>query len=1478
MAKKKNGRHNLFDTSDLFIFIVIIYLTTAIEADAVGQGANKINSTAQLSSKDSNRTTKPIKTAVDIRKLVTNAPARINQLPKSISINELDDIKKRKLRRELERGQEQDADEYSTVVVEPSSSPEQPNYQEMNPVSDPDYPQELAGSASTEENTIEGTNSNPNETAIYPSNLGATNNDVEKLVRTQVDLAATNWATFAPNEYLPHLNIHPDSSQASGWHDQNVTQNHHAFSNHRMEGSQRNRFYPNHNYKHDPNASNPFRQHNPHNDYMGKSLISQEPNLSLDPMTTLPDSSNRFGSFQDSGDSYNQYERATTPAIDLSKVTQNHHHQLRYMYRLRGPMTATAASQPELARPTLKPMVLSRSHPTLAQNILRTFERLDGIRSSQDRFDTVPSTSRVDLTKVMHKTPNDESESSSIATPVHNLFSNLPGVATDHSELYGGKISSKGFMDGPMLSASEEGQKNAGSNKNARLHEHDSKNNIQSASESGKGNIEDKLAAISIDYNRRPSIHLKTQATENERAKNGLHARAYKIGQTNVGTSATQRSTLPSPVNKNLNGSLAARLNANRYKNKQPTISTGQTPSPVSSSGSLFYTPAEPLTIDFKKLHNPSRKLMFGSTTLPNPSDTVKPSATSSTAALQMEIPIQRGSVLIRNDPPVKPTTAMLPTSTYPTVAPNLAPALYAAAINSANSNKSNNSNSAASSASYAARPAHHHHLHSHVHSIKPAVISIPIPIQPKFGAYESMLAAAAAAAAAASAGATRTRLARKPFMVQPMQPSVPRLQATRPVPRKIFPIPIPIGGTLASTRTAIPKMMPDQGTLASYQNPSILTNLLDSANKALKQVTGNTASLLSLQMNHPESVISKKAALVYPHLYTKQREGSGDFLGLPMYSASQEHDSFENPMESIGLYQAPITLNSDSSPVYSYLEDLLSAVPPEDYLSNQTSQYEAIVPILTESQRLKSQPFAHQQQHPQQNVIDWDSNTTLHSVNDADNVIFASLGGNPNLLYPMMSQDKAGSNGDQFLVNGAPMSDQSSNMMNAFEVPLWDKRRPQAQQMDSSLPGRGYKKALSKGNSMKEQSPKTKGRNNYLDGSSGHSNRPPYSSDKHRPSFASSHQFETPMQYALSHYAQDQAAYSQDNQQNNLIYDVFDDKNNKFSYPQGVEYFATPETMDGFRPISHPSYYYSTPNASSFLDAFHNQVGLKSNPPNMVNSNHQPVVHAHHNDAQASQEKAKKVNGAKFGSQRDPGQALSHTGHQGLKELYQHSNLEQPTTLIQFLPHNIYPTELMHHAMANAGSSIKPHIVAANELINYHKQHLIDHHLLHHHYRPNSGSHQDMATSESARLAVSSPIRGSLLTHFMPLALAMIPIMVVVAMLAQLVMTAPLIMFAMTTLAVSRLSGALFGPLSAREEPFGIDSILSGHNLINNTLAKLKTTGEAASGSASNNTSGHTQRRRRKRDLKVQNAWLQDESKQLIEFRNHFRVPNIRL
>lgn len=1431
MTKRENRWHNRINISDLCILIVIFYFTIVEAIETIANEAKKVNLTDQINANDVIRRVKPIEPGFDKKNIILSSEPQIGQSMKSKIathglIDKLENIKKIKLRRQLDRAQEPDVDEHSILTFEPTKSVDQHNHQSIDISSSPsdsDYPQESA-TIIEEFSSIDASNPISNDTVDSLVSQDADNNDVEKLVRTQLDLAATNWATFAPNEYLPHLNT---DNQGSASRDLNSVERQHPLSNHRMDNDPSGSgFYPNHNYKFDSNTSSPFWQHNPRLNYVTKSQDSaQEFSSTNDPLTTLSDGSNKYGSMREPTESYKNFEKGATPMVDLSRSTQNHTKQFSYLYRLRGPITASTLPHYELAirsTSTPRPSASTRSHSTLSPTIMRTYERLDGIRhSTRGRFDSVPS-SRVDLTKVIHKALMANSESSNNGTSVHNLFSNLPdGSATENLESFGGKISSKGFIDSPVSSGWDGDHQNViGKANDARLYEHGFNNLIQTTHNLGKVSAEEKLPALAIEYHRRPSASSEAQAILSDRANSALRARAYKMGHTSVGISANQRSTLPSPVTENLNGSLAARLNANRYKNRQST-SMSPTTIPVSTTSGLFYTPAEPLTINLKKIQDPlTRKLMLSSTNLPS-SDIIRPMATSTTPSLQMELPIQRSNILIRTDLPVKTTTVRLPSSTYATTAPNLAPALYAAALNNAGINKPNNSSLAASSTNFSARPAHHHHLHSHVHSIKPAVISIPIPIQPKFGAYESVLtAAAAAAAAAASASATRTRSGRRPFIVRPMPPVVPRLQAIKPVVRKIPSMPIPIGGTLASTRATIPKMVPDQNTLPTFQYPSVLANLLESANKALKQVTGN--SLLSLQTNNNliEPIMSKKAALVYPNPYTKQGEGPMDLLNFPMYSANLEAEPFENPMESIGLYQAPISLNSDSSPVYSYLENLLSVIPPDDYLSNQTAQYEAVLPILSETTK-QTQYLV--QQHPH-NIIDWDSNATVNPSNDADNVMFASLGGDSNILYPFMHPDRLNNvaTGSRFSMSGSSLSDQSSNMMNNLDKPMWNKRRPQMQPIDKPSSGRLYK-TIPKGSSIKEQSTKTKGKR-------------PYSFSKHLPDSSSNNQFNEPMQYALTHYVQDQYAQNQDDQHNGLIYDVFDDKDNKFSFPEGVEYFATPETMDGFRPIRQPSYHYSlSNNSSNYFDVLQN-VGIKTKVPNMINSDHQPVVQAHD---LVSQEKDKKANG-----QKNSEQVLS-TNQPGLRELYHHSNVE-PTHLIQILPHNIYTG----HAMTSSGSSLKPHIIAVSDLINHHKQHLIDHHYLHHLYRPNLANHQDMATSESARLAVSSPVRGSLLAHFWPIALAMIPIMIVVAILAQLVMTAPLVMFAMTTLTVSRLAGAMFGPLANnREDLTNSNSILFSPSLLNNTSTNLRAPRDKTEDDIAENT-GNKRKKKRKRDL----------------------------
>lgn len=142
-----------------------------------------------------------------------------------------------------------------------------------------------------------------------------------------------------------------------------------------------------------------------------------------------------------------------------------------------------------------------------------------------------------------------------------------------------------------------------------------------------------------------------------------------------------------------------------------------------------------------------------------------------------------------------------------------------------------------------------------------------------------------------------------------------------------------------------------------------------------------------------------------------------------------------------------------------------------------------------------------------------------------------------------------------------------------------------------------------------------------------------------------------------------------------------------------------------------------------------------------------------------------------------------------------------------------MHPSDLMQHALVHASSQLRPHIMAATDLIAYHKQQLAAHHdalhqhhnalfhphLNHHHHDDHHHHHSelDMATSESTRLGTIAAARGTVLAHFWPLAVALLPIMIIVAIMAQLVMAAPLVMFAMTTLAVSRFMGTMTGPVS---------------------------------------------------------------------------------
>lgn len=1059
-----------------------------------------------------------------------------------------------------------------------------------------------------------------------------------------------------------------------------------------------------------------------------------------DPMTTLSDASSIFGSAI-------QFETTASPK------TTSHNHFDKYNYRLRGPITPSTESE----APRSIHYYATRQ-TTLSPNITKAYQKLDRLKSSSwDKFNGA-----------------DASELNVSHDDGHNAASQV------------GKISSKGFMDVmPQVAVSNAQQMN----------DHQAKNRNQA---------HDVIKSPQIDH-------------------------------------------LPAPIFRdNLNGSLADRLRFDRLKNSLARFN--------SSTGLINQNQqqaADPLTVNLQKLfsHNSPESIADN--------DRSKPSSATQTRKVR---PLLRSSTLSMGSLQESSTKAIeipqtnrLPGTRAPTI--NLAPALFYkqnrattpkvvpsaqlttllpvtfASSPAPTSTVSHLSTAATNQQQQKLLAARHHHLHSHIHSIKPAVISIPIPVQSKLvNPYDGVLAAAAAAAAAAATAAASSRplasssnsrltMIRHPLALRHQLARVPAANsyATKSKLMKVAPtstsagapsLTIPIGGKLKTPPPVVhtPQTVDQTLGASSQVQSSLLANLLDSANKALRQVVIKPNNLLR------SSNATRKTGL---NANTPGNQLGNELLYPLMMGADNPEAASTNTgqyMDTIGLYQAAGI--KGSLPLETYLASLLtSAINNEQqYMANKqvfqgAEQLNFVIPSNT--LKLASQP--QQSDHHQQHMfgpIDWDHNFTaaasnndnLSNPNEEEELIYASLDGNSNFLYPIMTTKQAAPIAEQPLLDNSNLfldeafhqnswpsdqGEQQSNYITAFDSP-------------GSWPGQtSTSKVVNKG-----KVPATT------------TSRPSHSKQGSKQSQAGKQVLDSSIPYALSHYVDEPAETNfkqmSSNNDHRSIYDIFDDKANKhlsdaqpttdlYSLNQGQDPFQ--QVGDSFthksNHSSHPKFSHGKQNSDTSVihhqGGHHEQQNYNSNKHHGTRSVKQPAgYYRQHNKGSATND---------YNKHMMP--AMEHHEKNLHHQTGPYSSIPMgpsPAHIIQLIP-----SDLAHHALYHAGSSLKPHILAtAGDLINYHKQQLVDHHYLVHH--PHLAIHHkaqqpDMATSESATSVSSALARGTLLAQYWPLALAMMPIMIIIAIMAQLVMAAPLVMFALTTLTVSRFAGAVLGPINRSDE-----------------------------------------------------------------------------
>lgn len=1219
------------------------------------------------------------------------------------------------------------------------------------------------------------------------------NQSVEKIVRNQVDLAATDWATMAPSDYLLSLS---DLSQLQPTNKQR-----------RPTDSPHTNFDPN--------------QH-PNHRYSSSLLQITTP----DPMTSSSDASGEYSS----------YDKPHLGAKSLLETSErpNNAYPGQYLYRHRGPITSPTAapqyqSNPRLSRPA-----------TLAPEILNALQKLDSLRSFREQAPRGPS--RGDTTNTA-----GTSIYTSFSNPTEQHVSSRRQQSVDSNQA-GSNISPQGFIDVGLLPPS-------------------------------------------------PSV-INGQQVVHHGDHNEDHADGVRLSTGRLSMGAQQATELQQS-NLNVNGSLAARLMANRYKNRinstttTTTSTTTTTPNDVNSDNQLD-DESSPLTINLAKLVSRYQQMQTSSSpvtqgsTLSAPKPIRLPSpwrTTRSPVQLQAEAstkathnvrplfllprPTIASPMAFEGDS--RPTTVQVPsTPTSTSVAPStttpttlLPPHIIAAALQAAASLRSSNI-----SVPFG-RPAHHHHLHSHIHSIKqPAVISIPVPVNPQPVKYDNLVAAAAAAAAAATSAARAKQTPAGPLLPESamLSPQRQPLMAGNRLQVPLFPVgdsrqrsqpnTIPIGGTLAS----LPAKNGSHSSKTSLalnnqqqQQFGLFANLLDSANRVLKS---KAANLLNLQPSTSNQVTSTHTDLFggdpklrpnplmlpvfsdYPQLFVNQRGGDlGALNGLLVGQTPAETlaASTEALMgEPIDLFQVP---SEESSPLPSYLGSSSSSM--------LTTQLDAS-DWLKSLQDLNSQPYL-ESSSDQVRVANsnyylptgagWPfANDSNQEISDFDDVIFAPLGGDSSVLYPIKFSELTGGNSVRF-----PGANKNGQQQEELPASSWDKLVSMElhnlhNQKASSQPSR-LNQQVDVVPKASQQTTTTNARDNSQP--QVRVKKPTKQTNKNHPKTLKTH-FDSsvePIPYALTHYIDQQLSSDIKTSplSDQLLYDIYHQgkqqqqadgtqtNNQKFSVPEQFNFLhasADDYPADGFRPMLEPlgkfrPIFVGPANSSQHVQndqyASNNEVihrppppaplKHKSKPPNLISFDDNSTSYKSHHPRFVRNQKEQVQQHELYNNHDTRIHVVHSTGH--TDDQHHHPAAH----LIELRP--ILASDV-HQAAMQAGSQLRPHIVAASELIHGHKQHLLDH-ILHQHDGPllHSAYHPaDMATSESSRLGAIAPLRGGLLlSHFWPLALALLPIMIVVAIVAQLVMAAPLAMFALTTLTVSRFAGSVFGPAgpvirSDRDEP----------------------------------------------------------------------------
>lgn len=1224
--------------------------------------------------------------------------------------------------------------------------------------------------------------------AATENNLSTTNkssnlsnvDDIEQLVRNQVNFAAYNWMETPHKSSSQHgesgnaaMQNRPDKLSSRSSQD---------------DISHRNHPYRNHNYGLVDSG----------NDI----LLRQQQNESflyltstMDPLTTLSDGSNDYVTQEQERES--GQSRGTGDHKKAAQL-QNGNYPAHYVYRLRGPTQ------------------LSDPIPALYWQY-----------QNQPKRNATP--------EVQQPVTSETDDSDNVVIRKPTTFGHVT------NGLFTGNISPDGFVDLPL----QGGDFGLKSNSMRQM----------------AGSRWLKAGKLHIDADRQPMllVKAKNRSTKPIDGASEDDGGRYERVPGPMSMPFAMRSTttaephLPPPIaSVNIEGSLADRLSANRWKNR-PKPDTTTSKNPITYQPASDQSAGEPFILNLIRPNDKpmdlasSNSSSVGSnnvspvplrqstqTPLVRMQATTPPSAYNDQRVrptVQIKLPLQR-VVSDLQQPATGSPTRKLPqtTATTPialmspspvTVAPPLA-ALYAAALVNLKAN-STGLDTSQTNALLRNELGHHHHLHSHIHSIKhPALISIPMSVmQPKHDSYESLVAAAAAAAAAAAtASASRlvraggaTATMRKQSRPQPilvgrtgntpvsdlarlLQADILRQQRHRPKTT------IPIGGTLASIPTAAASSKSNGWLMAGNdaRASSRIATILGSANRAFKQVAVNAASLLSPSLQAANSNIAPPVhtdpnpSMRNHHLRQPQYQPSGtvrqarrEYLPLLNIRSGSKYNSADGSGVPLALFsQLPQTNDLNSPEVLAVLSHILNSQsgqdsPLEDYQPEEQGQ--ALNSVVL--------PDMYDASQQQPNIYDFgDSATATSSQNPIElskqPVANGMLGGLilDDSLFPQLEESR---------LSGLDLSLGSSD--NYYPLQINDLDSPKVPSKYNQERANGGK-PLHHSVGLKLVSGETQAQHDKQSGNHSHG-KEHQSPTRYSIGIQSiGDQDQVPaMHYALGHYVDDQQldpsaqklanSYSMPNwiidgpptsQQQQR-----DQQGTSNKYSQSFAAAATSTSnVDGFRPLLAVS----EPAAGSIQ-------ALK------LNINKQDK-HGTNNNNNLSGNKETSAEGIIFGTTVP----TTATHLNPIRTLTPVHIIHAPTPT-----HYIYqPSEAVQHAIYHASNLIRPYLLtspADSPTSNYrpllnHGSHLSKEHRDH---RQQQQQH-DMSTSESAtRLSsvVAAPLRGQLLPNFWPIALAMIPIMIVIAIMAQLVMAAPLAMFALTTLAVSRLTGTMFGPAGIR-------------------------------------------------------------------------------